>query len=65
MNSKTEDLEIRIAFQEDLLTKLDQAVGEQQQQLLKLQAQIGLIVEHIKSPDSGDARTDNEPPPHY
>ena len=65
MNSKTEDLEIRIAFQEDLLTKLDQAVGEQQQQLLKLQAQIGLIVEHIKSLDSDDARTDNEPPPHY
>ena len=65
MNSKTEDLEIRIAFQEDLLTKLDQAVGEQQQQLLKLQAQIGLIVEHIKSLDSGDASSDNEPPPHY
>jgi SlyX protein len=65
LNSKTEDLEIRIAFQEDLLTKLDQAVGEQQQQLLKLQAQIGLIVEHIKSLDSGDARSDNEPPPHY
>ena len=65
MNSKTEDLEIRIAFQEDLLTKLDQAVGEQQQQLLKLQAQIGLIVEHIKSLDSGDTSSDNEPPPHY
>jgi uncharacterized coiled-coil protein SlyX len=58
-------MEIRISFQEDLLTKLDQAVGDQQQQLLKLQAQIGLLIDHIKLLDSGDVSSDHEPPPHY
>ncbi len=65
MDSKTEDLEIRIAFQEELLNKLDHAVGEQQQQLLKIQAQIGLLVEHIKLLDDGQANSEIELPPHY
>lgn len=65
MDSKTEDLEIRITFQEELLNKLDQAVGEQQQQLLKMQAQISLLVEHIKLLDGGDVSSEIELPPHY
>ena len=65
MDSKTEDLEIRIAFQEDLLNKLDHAVGEQQQQLLKMQTQISLLVEHIKLLGGGDVSSENELPPHY
>lgn len=65
MDSKTEDLEIRIAFQEELLNKLDHAVGEQQQQLLKMQAQISLLVEHIKLLDGGADSSETELPPHY
>ena len=65
MDSKTEDLEIRIAFQEDLLNKLDHAVGEQQQQLLKMQAQIRLLVEHIQLLDGGDVSPETELPAHY
>jgi SlyX protein len=65
LDSKTEDLEIRIAFQEDLLNKLDHAVGEQQQQLLKMQAQIRLLVEHIQLLDGGDVSPETELPPHY
>ena len=70
MNEKTDDLEMRIAFQEDLLSKLEQAMAAQQKQILSLESRVGLLVAQMKQMGAAhslvvDTREDNEPPPHY
>lgn len=65
MNEKIEELEIKIAFQEDLLTKLDQTVAAQQQQILKLESKVKLLIERLTELNQGQQQGDEEPPPHY
>lgn len=61
-------LEMKIAFQEDLLQKLDDAVFVQQQQILLLEDQVRVLSEQLQQiattrPDS--ISVVDEPPPHY
>ncbi len=65
--SRFEDMESRIAFQEDLLQKLDDALGQQQQQIFELKEDIRRLNEIIVNlegalPAPGE---DDGPPPHY
>jgi len=61
-------LEMKIAFQEDLLQKLDDAVFAQQQQILLLEDQVRVLSEQLQQiattrPDAMSVV--DEPPPHY
>jgi SlyX protein len=61
------ELEIKAAYQEDLLQALNQIVGQQQQQIDRLEATCGMLNERIKSlsSESGGGESIEEVPPHY
>jgi SlyX protein len=61
------DLEIKSAYQEDLLQELNNIIARQQQQLDRLQATCKLFNEQIKSLslETGKSEHHNELPPHY
>jgi SlyX protein len=67
MESRLNDLETRVAFQDDLLETLNTIVAQQQQQLDLMQREIRLLYEQIKSLSPSDiaGSTEQERPPHY
>jgi SlyX protein len=66
MSSKVEDLESRIAFQEDTLETLNKVVIDQQKEIDKLNSYIRILKEKITSVETSISQPENEaPPPHY
>ena len=61
------ELEIKTAYQEDLLQALNKIVGQQQQQIDRLEATCRLLNERIKSlsTEGGNGESVDETPPHY
>ena len=60
------ELETRVAFQEDTIQKLDDALASQQQQIMDLERQVQLLGLQIKEIEVVPATTGPEaPPPHY
>lgn len=61
------ELEIKAAYQEDLLQELNKIVSQQQQQIERLEATCRLLNERIKSlsVEGGGGETIDEVPPHY
>ncbi|WP_020159565.1 MULTISPECIES: SlyX family protein [Methylobacter] len=61
------ELEIKVAYQEDLIQELNKIVSQQQRQIGRLEATCKLLNERIKSLSeiaSGEEAID-QPPPHY
>lgn len=67
MESRLNDLETRVAFQDDLLEALNTIVAQQQQQLDLMQREIRLLYEQIRtlSPSDIAGNSEQERPPHY
>ena len=67
MNSEQRiDLETRLLFQEDTITKLNDALVDQQRQLDQLRTTITGLVELIeRRSDTPDYSMEEERPPHY
>ncbi|MDD2738722.1 MAG: SlyX family protein [Methylomonas lenta] len=61
------ELEIRLAYQEDLIQALNHAVAEQQIQIGKLEKTCKLLHDKIKNMAQSDRNPDiiDERPPHY
>ncbi len=61
------ELEIKAAYQEDLLQELNKIVAGQQQQIERLEATCKMLNERIKglSVDGGGGENVEEVPPHY
>jgi SlyX protein len=61
------ELEIKAAYQEDLLQELNKIVSRQQQQIDRLEATCKMLNERIKSlsVESGAGEHIEEVPPHY
>ncbi len=62
------ELEIKAAYQEDLLQELNKIVGRQQVQIDRLEATCKLLNERIKSLSAetgGGGENVDEVPPHY
>jgi SlyX protein len=62
------ELEIKAAYQEDLLQALNKIVSQQQQQIDRLEVTCRLLNERIKSLSAEDSRGGEnveEVPPHY
>lgn len=67
MESRLTDLEIKVAFQEDLIETLNLTVARQQQQLDLLQAQFRALYQQVRASASATAESSpqHEIPPHY
>ena len=61
------ELEIKIAYQEDLLQALNKIVAQQQQQIDRLEATCRMFNERIKnlSTEGSNSESIEELPPHY
>lgn len=67
MESRLEDLEIRIAYQEASLEELTRTTLAQQQRINELSVQIDYLKSLIKelTPSAVASRSEETPPPHY
>lgn len=66
MDSRLTELEIKLAFQDDLLDQLNTVVTQQQRQIDELQRCVQQLLEHIlANPQQGDTTYKHEIPPHY
>lgn len=68
LTSRIEELEVRLAFQEDLIQELNDVITRQDGQLLKLQEQLRVLAEKHKELAfrlSEDDSLEDERPPHY
>jgi len=67
MESRLTDLEIKVAFQEDLIETLNLAVARQQQQIDLLQAQFRALYQQVRAsaPTAAESNPQHEIPPHY
>lgn len=67
MESRLTDLEIKVAFQEDLIETLNLTVARQQQQLDLLQEQFRALYQQVRAGAStaADSNPAHEIPPHY
>jgi SlyX protein len=62
------ELEIKAAYQEDLLQALNKIVSRQQQQIQRLESTCQVLYERINSlssESSGNGASVDETPPHY
>ena len=64
-DQRLENLETKLAFQEDLIQKLDDALGSQQQQILGMQHRLDLLFEQIRLVEKSIPQDPESPPPHY
>jgi len=59
-------LEEQIAFHEDTIQKLDDALAQQQKQLLVAERKIELLIQQLRKIEADQpVLTDDERPPHY
>ncbi|TJZ77600.1 SlyX family protein [Chitiniphilus eburneus] len=67
MENRLTELEIKLAFQDDLLDALNDTVARQQQQIDTLQAQLRELYDMVRGLESGAGRRPpaEEIPPHY
>jgi SlyX protein len=67
MESRLTELEVKLAFQDDLLDALNLTVSRQQQQIDLLQQQLRVLYQQMRSNGSGsdDSASGHEIPPHY
>ncbi|HET8708180.1 MAG TPA: SlyX family protein [Pseudomonadales bacterium] len=67
MESRLTELEIKVAFQDDLLEGLNQIIAQQQRQIDELEQRVQQLLEHILSQplQGGDSSIKHEIPPHY
>ncbi len=66
-NDEVNELQSRLAFQEDLLNSLNALVARQGQDIASLQAQVQHVYKKMTSQATGtdDGAGIDEPPPHY
>lgn len=66
---RIDELEIRVAFLDDLLDSLNTTVAQQAQQLMDLQSQFKVLYSRVESNGKGEGietfDAANEVPPHY
>ncbi|MBU2895592.1 SlyX family protein [Vibrio pectenicida] len=67
LESRVNDLECQLAFQEQTLESLNEALSQQQLLISKMKDQMKYVVGKIKNFDTSDLADPSEetPPPHY
>lgn len=67
MDTRLTNLEVKVAFQDDLLESLNRVVASQQRQLDLLQGEVRMLYDQIKTmqPSLTAMAAEEAPPPHY
>ena len=67
MEEKVQRLEEMVAFQDDLIERLNEQVGEQQVEFHRLTKRLDKLEAHVRSmqPSLTVSGKDDTPPPHY
>ena len=67
LEQKIIDLETQLAFQEDTIEALNQALASQQKQLDDVQFKLNHVLDKVKSmePSNIASASEETPPPHY
>ncbi|MGF1911881.1 SlyX family protein [Vibrio kasasachensis] len=67
LENRINDLECQIAFQEQTIDSLNDALSQQQLLITKMQDQMKYMVGKVKNMDSSNLAdpTEETPPPHY
>jgi SlyX protein len=67
MKERITDIEIQLMHHETTIQQLNEVVTRQQAMIEKLQADVGLIVQQLRtiSPSAARDADDDEAPPHY
>jgi SlyX protein len=67
LEAKVNDLEFQLAFQEQTIDELNDALTQQQLQLSRIQEQMSFMITKVKSLSSSNMADPSEetPPPHY
>ena len=67
MKERITDIEIQLMHHETTIQQLNEVVTRQQAMIEKLQADVGLIVQQLRtiSPSAARDADDEEAPPHY
>jgi len=66
--SRIDELEEKIVYQEDSIQKLDEALADQQRQIMNLEHEFKVVLEHVKKlePSQSPASSiEDDRPPHY
>jgi SlyX protein len=64
-NTRIDDIEFKLQYQEDLIETLNIALSKQQREIMLLEEKLRLVVKMIESNRSQTSISENEPPPHY
>lgn len=64
---RVEELEIKVAFQDDTIDQLNRLVVEQQEELSKFKLQLSWLANKLKEAQTSNVASEAEetPPPHY
>ena len=67
LQNRIDDLESQLAFQEDTVQALNEALIDQQAQISALERSLRLLAKKLKGmqPDSVASLSEETPPPHY
>tara|TARA_Y100001956_G_scaffold39372_2_gene38680 strand:+ start:2097 stop:2339 length:243 start_codon:yes stop_codon:yes gene_type:complete len=67
LENRVNDLECQLAFQEQTIEELNEALSQQQLLITKMQDQMKYVVGKVKNMDSSNLADQSEetPPPHY
>ncbi|AEF55674.1 SlyX family protein [Marinomonas posidonica] len=65
LNLRIDELEIKAQFQEETIDSLNQALIQQQKDMLILKEQLGLFAKQLETYRQQQSINDNETPPHY
>ena len=67
LENRINDLETQLAFQEDTIQALNQALVSQQTQISELEHTLRLLAKKLKGmqPDAVASMSEETPPPHY
>lgn len=67
MDTRLTELEVKVAFQDDLLETLNRTVAEQQREISLMQQEIQVLYQQVKAiqPSLVVSLSEEVPPPHY
>ena len=64
-SQRISELESRLEFQDETITRLNDALVAQQNRLDQLEKRQQQLIEHLKSPQAKDDPAKEPPPPHF
>lgn len=64
-SSRLESLETKLAFQEDAVAQLSDALIAQQARIDRLEARLSLLAEQVSTGTEEGGQAPDQPPPHY